>query len=112
MRSSLDFVCISSGEVVPLIQSYAQCQLEVMIRNGKYHEIDMWSASSLVLDRSVIMNQVPKHASFQYCFNDRVDHIVKVHNHSKGIFEHKPEVLTRRMHRWMELKYIYFLPSI
>ena len=51
-----------------------------------YHEMNMWCASFLILDQFVIMNQIFKHVFFQYCFDDRVDHIVKVLNDSKRNF--------------------------
>ena len=78
----------------------------------KYREMDVWHASSLILDRSVIMYLIPKNASSQDCFDDTVDDIVEVLDHGKGILQHKPEALTCRVHCRVESKYIYFLPSI
>ena len=89
-----------------------QRQQEEIKEKRKYREMGVWRSSSLVLDRPVIMKQVPKHPSFQHCFDDSFDHVVEVLYHSQGTFKHDSEPLGDRVHRRVELKYIDLFASV
>src|SRR5436305_1638092 len=60
----------------------------------------------LIFDQFIIMKQIIENFFFQHCFDNSFNHVVKVLNHSKEIFEYDFESLECKMHCKIELKYI------